>query len=125
MALNATITGTRGVPIPENEQARTRKLLVKRRELDHLIESKKQGRSIVPLEILTGGRYIKVRIAIGKGKKLYDKRQTLKKRDRAGRCRQRSSKEANAQPIWPEMSVGKVCGNLENCARAKCSSSWI
>jgi len=79
--LNATIVGTRGVQIPENEQSRTRKLLVKRRELDHLIESKKQGRSIVPLEILTGGRYIKVRIAIGKGKKLYDKRQTLKKRD--------------------------------------------
>lgn len=89
--LNATITGTRGVPIPENEQARTRKLLVKRRELDHLIESKKQGRSIVPLEILTGGRYIKVRIAIGKGKKLYDKRQTLKKRDE-GRAMQAAIK---------------------------------
>jgi len=79
--LNATIMGTRGVQVPENEQARTRKLLVKRRELDQLLEAKKQGRTIVPLEILTGGRYIKIRIAIGKGKKRYDKRQTLKKRD--------------------------------------------
>jgi SsrA-binding protein len=79
--LNATIVGTRGVQVPENEQARTRKLLVKRRELDQLLEAKKQGRTIVPLEILTGGRYIKIRIAIGKGRKKYDKRQALKKRD--------------------------------------------
>jgi SsrA-binding protein len=34
----------------------------------------------VPLEILTQGRYIKVRIAAGKGKKNWDKRQTLKAR---------------------------------------------
>jgi SsrA-binding protein len=79
--LNATIVGTRGVHVSENDQARSRKLLVKRREIDHLLEAKQQGRTIVPLEILTGGRYIKIRIAIGKGKKLYDKRQTLKKRD--------------------------------------------
>jgi SsrA-binding protein len=79
--LNATINGTRGVLIGEQEQTRTRKLLAKRREIDALIEAKQQGRTIVPLEILTQGRYIKVRIAIGKGKKLYDKRQTLKARD--------------------------------------------
>jgi SsrA-binding protein len=43
--------------------------------------AKQQGRTIVPLEILTRGRFIKLRISVGKGKKLYDKRQTLKKRD--------------------------------------------
>lgn len=79
--LNATIVGTRGIHINENDQTRSRKLLAKRREIDHLIAAKQQGRTIVPLEILTGGRFIKVRIAIGKGKKLYDKRQVLKKRD--------------------------------------------
>lgn len=79
--VNATISGTRGVEVSESTQSRTRKLLVKRREIDHLTEAKKQGRTIVPLEILTGGRYIKIRIAIGKGRKQYDKRQTLKKRD--------------------------------------------
>lgn len=79
--LNATISGTAGVPISEDDQTRTRKLLAKRREIDQLIAAKQQGRTIVPLEVLTQGRYIKVRIAIGKGKKLYDKRQTLKKRD--------------------------------------------
>lgn len=79
--LNGTITGTSGVPLTETEQTRTRKLLAKRREIDALIEAKTQGRTIVPLEILTDSRYIKLRIAIGKGKKRWDKRQTLKKRD--------------------------------------------
>lgn len=79
--LNATINGTNGIPIDETDQTRTRKLLAKRREINALIEAKQQGRTIVPLEILTRGRYIKLRIAVGKGKKLYDKRATLKKRD--------------------------------------------
>jgi SsrA-binding protein len=83
--VNATINGTRGIRIDESAQTRTRKLLAKRREIDHLIEAKQQGRTIVPLEILTQGRYIKVRIAIGKGKKNYDKRQTLKARDESRR----------------------------------------
>jgi SsrA-binding protein len=65
----------------EDEKTRTRKLLAKRREIDALIEAKQQGRTIVPLEILTRGRYIKIRISVGKGKKQYDKRQVLKKRD--------------------------------------------
>jgi SsrA-binding protein len=81
LLINATISGTSGIPIGEQEQTRARKLLIKRREIDTLLEAKQQGRTIVPLEILTGGRYIKVRISVGKGKKLYDKRQTLKKRD--------------------------------------------
>jgi SsrA-binding protein len=79
--LNATVHGSNGVPIDEETQVRTRRLLAKRREIDALIEGKQQGRTIVPLEILTQGRYIKLRLAIGKGKKLYDKRQSLKKRD--------------------------------------------
>lgn len=79
--LNSTINSAAGINIPEQEQTRTRKLLVKKREIDALTEAKQQGRTIVPLEILTAGRHIKVRIAVGKGKKLYDKRQALKKRD--------------------------------------------
>lgn len=79
--LGSTINGTSGVPLSEQEQMRTRKLLAKRREIDALIAAKQQGRSIVPLELLTAGRYIKLRIAVGKGKRTYDKRQTLKQRD--------------------------------------------
>ncbi|MBI5357508.1 SsrA-binding protein [Candidatus Saccharibacteria bacterium] len=78
---NATITSSPGFTISESEQTKERKLLLKKREIDALIEAKKQGRTIVPLELLTGGRYIKVKIAVGKGKKHYDKRETIKKRD--------------------------------------------
>ena len=79
--INAQIMPSPGVPIEEAGQTRNRKLLAKRREIDQLIEAKKQGRTIVPLEILTRGRFIKLRIAIGKGKKLYDKRQAIKQRE--------------------------------------------
>lgn len=79
--INATIAGTSGIPIDESEQTRARKVLAKRREIDALIAAKQQGNTIVPLDILTAGRYIKLRISSGRGKKLYDKRQTLKARD--------------------------------------------
>jgi len=79
--LNATITSVPGVSLAEDEQTQSRKLLAKRREIDALIAAKNMGRSLIPLSIITKGRYIKVRIAIAKGKKLQDKRQTIKKRD--------------------------------------------
>ena len=79
--INATINGTNGIPIPETDQTRARKILAKRKEINALIAAKQQGLTIVPLEILTRGRYIKLRIAAGRGKKQYDKRQTLKARD--------------------------------------------
>lgn len=78
--INAQIIGSSGVAINEDAKSRSRKLLAKRREIDKLITEKQNGRTIVPLELLTQGRYIKLRIAIGKGKKRYDKRETIKKR---------------------------------------------
>jgi SsrA-binding protein len=81
LLINATISSSPGITIEESDQTRARKLLAKRREIDALVAAKQQGRTILPLEILTQGRYIKLRLAAGKGKKLYDKRQTLKKRD--------------------------------------------
>jgi len=81
LLINATVSGTRGIPISESDQTRSRKLLAKHREIQALLEAKQQGRTIVPLEMLTSGRFIKVRIAVGRGKKQYDKRETLKKRD--------------------------------------------
>ncbi len=79
--INATITGSSGIPIEEQDQTRSRKLLAKKREIEKLIDAKKAGMTIVPLEILTGGRYIKLRISLARGKKRYDKRQTIKKRE--------------------------------------------
>ena len=58
-----------------------RKLLASRHQIDALMASKQDGMSIVPLKLLTQGNYIKLVIALGKGKKNYDKRQTLKRRD--------------------------------------------
>jgi SsrA-binding protein len=58
-----------------------RKLLASRKQIDELAARKQAGMSIVPLKLLTGGNYIKLVIALGKGKKNYDKRQTVKLRD--------------------------------------------
>jgi SsrA-binding protein len=79
--INAAISGVIGNHIAESEQTRARKILAKRREIAALIEAKRQGRTIVPLEILTNGRYIKLRIAAGQGHKKTDKRQIIKARE--------------------------------------------
>jgi len=78
--VNAQITGSSGIPIEVDIQTRSRKLLAKRKEIDTLISEKQNGRTIVPTELITKGRYIKLRIAVGRGKKRYDKRETLKRR---------------------------------------------
>lgn len=57
-----------------------RKLLAKKKEIEHLIAKKDQGMTIVPLKMVTSGHYIKLVIALGKGKKTYDKRETIKRR---------------------------------------------
>lgn len=79
--LNATITGFNGVKLDEVQQIRSRKLLMKRKEINNLLEAKQQGKSIIPTELLTGGRYIKLRLSLGIGKKKYDKRTSIKKRE--------------------------------------------
>ena len=79
--INATISGTTSAPIDEEDKTRSRKLLASRKEIDELIKAKNSGSSIIPLEILTATKYIKLRIAYGTGNKDYDKRAILKKRD--------------------------------------------
>lgn len=58
-----------------------RKLLASRHQIEELAARKQDGMSIVPLKLLTQGNYIKLVIALGRGKRNYDKRQTIKKRD--------------------------------------------
>ena len=58
-----------------------RKLLAKRKQIDSFAAQRQAGMSIVPLKLLTTGPFIKVVIALGKGKKHYDKRETIKRRD--------------------------------------------
>jgi SsrA-binding protein len=60
----------------------TRMLLVHKKELFHILRSlQTKGLTIVPISLYNKGRYIKIQIAIAKGKKNFDKRESLKKRD--------------------------------------------
>ena len=63
------------------ETARNIRLLATRKQIEGLMRAKVAGSSIVPVRLLGGGRYIKLVIAVGRGKKKYDKRETIKKRD--------------------------------------------
>ena len=67
----------------EQETNRPRKLLLRQKELSHLIkEVAQKGRTIVPLEIFFNERGIaKVKIALAQGKTYSDKREAIKKRD--------------------------------------------
>lgn len=61
---------------------RTRKLLLSKKELGKLLtESDKKGLTLVPIRLYNVGRFIKLEFAIARGKKKFDKRETLKKRD--------------------------------------------
>lgn len=63
------------------ETARNIKLLATKKQIEALEREKVAGSTIVPVKLLGGGRHIKLVIAVGKGKKKYDKRETIKKRD--------------------------------------------
>lgn len=71
----------KGKPGLRSVDTSPRKLLASRKQIDGLIAQKQKGMTIVPIKLLTGGRYIKLVIALGKGKKKYDKRETMKRRD--------------------------------------------
>ena len=61
---------------------RTRKLLLKKSELKYLLgKSQERGLTLIPLKIFDHHGLIKLEIGIGKGKKKYDKRESIKKRD--------------------------------------------
>lgn len=64
------------------DSTRPRKLLLSKAEIEKLSEAEgTKGLTIVPLSVYNKGRFIKLDLAIGKGKKKFDKRQTIKKRD--------------------------------------------
>lgn len=89
--VGAQINPYGGIAISEQDQIRSRKLLAKRKEIDKLIALKQQGQTIVPIELLTGGRYIKLRIAAGRGKRRYDKRETIKRRQQEREAKRKLS----------------------------------
>ena len=79
-----------GAHIPEytqgtwtnHEPRRVRKLLLKRQEIDRMIgKLKESGLTLVPLALYFSDGWAKVELALAKGKRSYDKRQDLAKRD--------------------------------------------
>lgn len=61
---------------------RAKKLLLNKREIHKLIGlTKQKGYSIIPISMYFKGNFVKIELGIGKGKKLYDKRQDIAKRD--------------------------------------------
>ena len=64
------------------DSLRKRKLLMHKSEIRKLIgKTKEQGYTLIPLRVYEKNGLVKVEIALAKGKNLYDKRETLKKRD--------------------------------------------
>lgn len=81
--INANITPYQIKNAPENyDPLRNRKILLTKKELNELAgNDKKNNLTIVPISMYSKNRKIKIEIAIVKGKKKYDKRETIKKRD--------------------------------------------
>ena len=66
----------------EYDQKRQRRLLLSKKELERLVmATDKNGLTLVPISMYNKGRVIKVELAVAKGKKKADKRQTIKSRD--------------------------------------------
>jgi SsrA-binding protein len=81
---NATITLTgnlaQGAPA-SYDPTQSRKLLAGAKEIKLLKSASKQGNSIVPTVFTTNTRFIKLQAALGKGRKNYDKRDSVKRKD--------------------------------------------
>jgi len=68
--------------INNHDPVRTRKLLIQKKELRKLLSKiAEQGLTLVPLSMYFKGPYAKVELAVGRGKKSYDKREAIAKRD--------------------------------------------
>ena len=78
--------------IYNKDPLRTRKLLLTRREINKLYGLIKQkGYSLIPISLYFSGNFLKIELGVGKGKKLYDKREEIAKKDAQRRIQQHMS----------------------------------
>ena len=78
--------------IYNKDPLRDRKLLLSKKEINKLIGlTKQKGISLVPISLYFKGNFVKVELGIGKGKKLYDKRQDIAKKDAEMKIRRLSA----------------------------------
>ncbi|MFA5109290.1 MAG: SsrA-binding protein SmpB [Patescibacteria group bacterium] len=69
-------------PLPDYNQTRERRLLLKREEIRQLLGKKQtEGLTLIPLKIYTNHSFLKLEFAVARGKKKYDKRESIKKRE--------------------------------------------
>ncbi len=74
---------------PEYRTDKPRKLLLKKREINYLIGKLKiKGLTMIPLKVYTKGNLIKIEIGLAKGKKKWDKREAIKKKEVEKKMRQ-------------------------------------
>ncbi len=66
---------------PGYDPTRTRKLLLTRKEIGHLIEETRSGLTLVPLRAYTHRGLVKVELGLGRGRKQHDKRELIRKRE--------------------------------------------
>ena len=67
---------------------RDKKLLLNKKEINKLVGLiKQQGYTLVPMNLYFSGKFVKLELGIGKGKKLYDKREDIAKKDAEMRIR--------------------------------------
>lgn len=81
--INASIPPYQPKNAPRNyDPSRARKVLLKKNELNYLLgKSRQKGLTIVPLKMYTNKKRIKLEIAVARGKKQFDKREKIKKRE--------------------------------------------
>lgn len=78
----ASIAPYAGAAMFGHEERRERKLLLHKREIAKLIKATQvKGHTIIPLAIYLKAGFIKIKLAIARGKKAYDKRQALKAKE--------------------------------------------
>jgi SsrA-binding protein len=81
--LNTTITPYQKTNITTNQaEVRTRKILLHKKEIREIQkELERKGLTAVPLSLFEENGHVKLSLAVVKGKKIHDKRETIKKRD--------------------------------------------
>ena len=69
-------------PLPSYDPTASRRLLLRKKEINYLRgKSLQKGLTIIPLKVYTKNRFIKIEVAVARGRHTYDKREVIKKRE--------------------------------------------
>lgn len=79
--LNAHISPYPAAKLSDYQPTRSRKLLVHKRELEQFASARQSGQALAVMSVGLSGRLIKVELGIGRGRKLHDKRERIKRRE--------------------------------------------